>query len=235
MNQTTPNGVPVVFAPREDTNDWNTIFSICGADEYGLRGRLGLTGWALDLGAYVGAFAVCIAADNPGLHVEAVEPVPENLELIRLHAEMNGLGDRIDLIPALVGEVGTSSRIRYGFRGDDGEIDHHGWVGNASNVYENDPLEAHDQLDVPCVDLIALRDGVHAGVPPCFVKVDCEGGEWPALDQLVGLQSPLVVGEWHPVLGHTSCAPLEEAFLAAGYRVTTSGPAGGPGLFQAEL
>ena len=230
---TTPNGVSVVFEARDGTNDHNVVFSICAADEYGLRGTTTLEGWALDLGAHVGGVSICLALDNPNLRdVVAVEPVPENAELIRRHAARNGVRDRLSVLELAVGAPGDRVTMRYGFRHGT-EIDHHAWIGNSSNVYQDPPVEDHDELEVGCLDLLALREA--HGSAPSFVKVDCEGGEWPALEQLVALGSPVVIGEWHPVLGHQSADELVAAFVAAGYSVQLDGPDGGPGLFRATL
>jgi FkbM family methyltransferase len=230
----TPNGNPVSFEVRDGTNDHNVIYSICAADEYELRGVTNLEGWALDLGAHIGGVALCLAVDNPGLvKVVAVEPVPMNAQLIRQAVARcaQNLYAGVRVLENAVGAPGTTTTIRFGFRDAAGNVDHHGWVGNASMVYEAAPVEAHDALEVTCVDLLALK--TQLGGPPAFVKVDCEGGEWPALEQIVALDSPRVIGEWHPVLGHESNAALVEAFESAGYTVATSGPAGGPGLFLA--
>jgi FkbM family methyltransferase len=225
----TPNGNEATFLLRPNTNDLNTTYSICSADEYGLRG-LELSGWALDIGSYTGVVAVCLALDNPGLEVVAVEPVPENALRVAEHARMNGVADRVSVLEVAAGARGTWTVIRYGFR-TAGELDHHAWVGHTSLVYETPPVEQHEELEVPCLDLPALI--AERGCAPAFIKVDCEGGEWGILQDLAGSGCPLINGEWHPVCGRGEAAELVDAFLAAGYRVDLDGPAGGPGLFVA--
>jgi FkbM family methyltransferase len=228
---TTPNGHEACFALREGTNDYNVVYSINGADEYLLAGR-SFEGWALDLGSHIGAVAIALALDNADLRVVAVEPVPDNIALIEQNAQRNDLS-RVEVLPAAIGAPGTRTIVRFGFRTDDGLFDHHAWIGNAAMVYADPPPEPHDELEVGCVDLLELRDKVFAGEPPSFVKIDVEGGEWDALEQLVALGAPRVIGEWHPVLGHTRADTLREAFEAAGYRVELDGPESGPGLFVA--
>ena len=74
---TTPHGHPASFYYRAETNDWNTISSTMAPhDEYAIPS--GLSGVAVDLGAYLGSVAIGLALDNPDLRVIAVEPVPPN-------------------------------------------------------------------------------------------------------------------------------------------------------------
>lgn len=231
----TPNGNPVKFLFRRGTNDHNVMHSCCTFDEYGLK-DLELSGWALDLGAYLGGVGVALAVDHPDLCVFCVEPVPDNAELIRQHATMNNVEERVTVLEAAAGKPDTTTQVRYGFRSDaDGEYDHHAWVGNASMVYADPPVEAHDTIEVPCLDLLDFFDGLLSLDPPALIKIDCEGGEWDALEQLVALGSPHVVGEWHPVCGRTGASELIWAFAAAGYDVGLTGPINGPGGFTAMI
>lgn len=238
----TPGGNQATFLMRRGTSDWNTVASATAFDEYKLAG-LNLEGWAIDIGAHVGSVGIGLAIDNPGLHVVCIEPVPDNVDLIRRNAEVNGVADRVFAIQSAIGlEPGEHTKVRYGFRGNE-NAEHHAWIGNATLVYPDAPVEGFDEVDVECVNLAKLADWLtwdrgritFAGTPPALVKVDCEGGEWGALHQIVALRSPHVVGEWHPVCGRSSSRELVDAFEAAGYTVEISGPDGGPGGFTALL
>lgn len=231
LDLVTPNGRPVRFTIRRDTNDQNTVFSLANADEYGLRG-LSLEGWALDLGGHVGGVGICLALDNPGLHsIVVVEPVPDNAELIRRNADLNGVGDRVEVIEAAAGPAGAKTEIRFGFRDEADGYEHHAWIGNTSLIHAGSPPAPHDALEVSCLDLLELA--ATYGEPPAIVKVDCEGGEWGALPQLVELGSPRIVGEWHACCGRERVDEIRDAFEAAGYQFTATGPIGGPGGFTA--
>lgn len=236
LDTATPNGNTVRFLVRHGSNDHNTVASLSVFDEYGLRGLPQMSGWALDIGAHVGGVGVCLAIDNPELNVIAIEPVPDNAQLCRVHAERNGLGRRFKVIEGAVGKAGTTTLVRYGFKVDAGDpFDHHAWIGNTSLVYVDPPVESHMEVEVPCISLAELAYTYEALGPPAIVKVDCEGGEWDALPEIVALSSPRVVGEWHPVCGRGSADELVDAFSEAGYEVTTTGPAAGPGGFLALL
>jgi FkbM family methyltransferase len=225
---TTPNNRAARFLVRRGTNDWNVLNSILTADEYEVAG-LELEGWALDLGAHIGGIAIALALDNPLLFVVAVEPVPGNAELIRLNADLNDVADRVMVREEAVGPPGTRTHVRFGFAGSE-LAEHHAFIGNAVFIVDGEPDCLFEQVEVGCVDLRALA--YEALSPPVFVKVDCEGGEWAALDQIVSLGADRVVGEWHPIRIHTR-DELARAFCDAGYTVELTGPEGGPGGFTA--
>ena len=137
---TTPRNQPVTMWVRADTNDWNTLYSCLTGDEYGLR-DLHLSGWALDVGAYTGGVTVALAMDNPELQVVAVEPVPGNVELLRLNLEANGLTDRVTVVEGAAGD-GSKVNIRYGYSGSE-LATHHAFVGNMSLLEEPGPENPH--------------------------------------------------------------------------------------------
>ena len=223
-----PRGRPLEFEFREGTNDWNTIQSCTVADEYGLA-DFTVAGWALDIGAYLGSVTVALLADNPDAHVLAVEPVPDNVRLIRRNLELNGFSDRAIVVEAAAGPPGVSeSEIRWNYRGEEG-LEHHAFVGNTSLAYERGGDLPHDAAMVPTFDYSALWR--IAGHRLELVKIDAEGAEWGFLaDPAIG-GVPLILGEWHPVLGMTRADLLDR--LGATHDVTFSGPESGPGGFRA--
>jgi FkbM family methyltransferase len=213
----TPRGAHVTMFYREDTNDWNTLTSCLTEDEYGLR-NLHLAGRALDIGAYIGGVTVALLADNPELQVTAVEPVPDNVALLRQNLEANELADRCTIIEGAVGD-GRKVNIRYGYSGSECAT-HHAFIGNVSLIAEPGPDNPH-----------TVRKMTGQKVPNLgefeFAKIDCEGCEWD-----VDLSSvPRIRGEWHPVRSHIRDEFLQR--LAATHEVTFSGPTEGPGGFEA--
>lgn len=190
---TTPKGNFVRMTHRPGTSDWNTVSSVMlPHDEYGLA-ALTLTGRAADVGAHIGAVTVALLKDNPELHVTAIEPVPDNLELLRENIEQNGLADRAEIIAAAVGG-GTTTTIRYGFTGSENAT-HHAYIGNTAIVYKDGPDIPHQSAQVAVRSLASLG-------PLDFVKIDCEGGEWGFLKGPALRKVGRIHGEAHPVLGH---------------------------------
>ena len=217
MQFRTPRGQMVEMEIRPDTSDYNTVNSCLNEDEYGLR-NLHLTGSALDIGAHIGGVTVALAADNPELQVVAVEPVPDNVVLLRRNLEANGLSGQVTVMDAAAGD-GSEVNIRYGYSGSELAC-HHAWIGNLTMLYEPGPENPHTVRRVRTKTLQGLGDFA-------FVKIDCEGCEWD-----IDLSSvPHIRGEWHPVRGHTRPEFLER--LMDTHEVTFSGPEAGPGGFVA--
>jgi FkbM family methyltransferase len=214
----TPDGRQAVVYVREGTNDWNTANASMTEDEYKLRG-LDLSGVALDLGGYLGTVAVGLLIDHPDLVVQCVEPIPENVELIWRNANANGVADRLAVHEAAIGD-GRPVTINYAWSGDENGL-HHAFVGNG-NTTAGSGDQPHREVVVPTL------------TPSFFpaaslVKMDAEGGEWGFLSS-GALVADLIVGEWHPVDGHTR---EDLVALLPRHVIKFDGPEGGPGEFRA--
>lgn len=225
-----PNGRSMRFRYREDTNDWNTINACLGwNDEYHLRGRQ-VSGWAIDIGGYLGSVGVALAVDNPDAKVLVVEPVPWNASLIVENAELNGVSDRVIVYSGAVGPEGiTTSEIRFGYRGD-ANLEHHAFVGNSSLAYDDGGETPHDSLTVETLGLAVLLERYDIS-EPAFTKIDCEGGEWSFLDTPDVSRLPYIIGEAHAVRGHRGKDITQ--LLAETHDVTLDGDAEGTCEFVA--
>lgn len=217
----TPAGHAAIFTYREDTNDWNTISSCLTDDEYRLP--RGLSGLALDIGAYIGPVTVALALDNPGLRVIAVEPVPDNVRLLRRNRAVNGLGDRVKVIEGAVGSGKTIS-VQFNFRGSP-IAEHHAFVGNSS-LFATEYTATYDTIEAPAWTLEEL-----AQEPIAWCKIDTEGAEYDILASPAVVLCQIIAGEWHNTGGHTRGDIL--ALLSPTHEVTFSGPISGPGGFRA--
>lgn len=212
---------------REDTSDWNTISSVLDHDEYHLRG-LTLMGLAIDVGAHCGAVTVALAVDNPGLHVIAVEPLPDNVRLLRENTGANGIADRVTIIPRPVGRSGDTVTVRWGFQGNETAL-HHAFIGNSTLGTPDMPHDSAKMSAVGIVDLVGQGE-------VAFLKIDCEGGEWGFLDDPAVSRIALIVGEYHPVPlpdGTSGRRSLLEALLTPTHDLEVEGPEAGLGAFRA--
>jgi FkbM family methyltransferase len=216
---TTPKGHFARITYRLETSDWNTVSSVMRPhDEYALA-TLDLRGQAADIGAHIGSVTLALLLDNPELRVTAIEPVPDNVELLRLNLETNGVADRCTVIEAAVGS-GRKTTIRYGYTGSENAT-HHAFIGNTAIVYPVDGNELpHVERSVPVLRLVDLG-------PLDFIKIDCEGGEWGFLKGTALAKVARIHGEAHPVLGHR--APDMATLLAQTHDVTFSGANLDPG------
>lgn len=208
----TPHGKIVRFRIRPETSDWNTVNAITYVgDEYNLPDRL--TGWAVDIGAHIGACAITLLVENPDLRVIAVEALPENADLIEANALLNGVADRLTLIRGGAAKAGSDPvRVGYGDVADPTGI--HEFIGNAWAP------EGSRFAEVPAVslwDLLYLTGGEDIA----WLKIDCEGCELGFLDSPLVGRIRHIEGEVHPVCGgarlralleptHTVFLPREE-------------------------
>lgn len=225
----TPNGRPYRSWWRAGTNDWNTINSCTAADEYELR-DVSLTGWALDVGAYLGSVAVPLLVDNPGLRVIAIEPVPENARLVRQNAELNGVLDRLLVLEAVAGAPNeVTGSVAWGWSPPSAELaetfSHHRFVGGSTLAIGSDT--PHEEVEVPSHSIGSLLQLVGAE-RFAFMKIDCEGCEAKFLTDPAVALVERIIGEWHPPYIDE---PTIHALLDDTHVVETGGP--GPGWFRA--
>ena len=85
----TPRGNPATLMARDDTSDLSVIGStfagVAGSplvDEYGLKNTY-ITGRFVDVGAHIGSVTVAVLLDNPNATAICVEPIPENVAVLR--------------------------------------------------------------------------------------------------------------------------------------------------------
>lgn len=223
----TPGGHTALFSYRAETSDWNTI-SAClvnaltgtMGDEYHLPA--GLSGWALDLGAHIGAVTVGLLLDNPELRVVAIEAVPDNVALLRANLELNGLTERGVVLAGAAWSPGQPmTRVEYGYSGSE-TAEHNAFIGSVSPWIEDAP---RTYRQVPTITLShALAETGSDGF--AWVKSDCEGCEHrflkgPELGQLGRIE-----GEWHRRDGDPETFAAQ---LSGTHDVTwTEGIGGGP-------
>jgi FkbM family methyltransferase len=220
----TPGGRPAEMYYREDTSDWNTLNSCMTEDEYELANE-SPTGLAIDIGAHIGGVGIGLALDHPGLRVVMVEPVPSNAALIRDNINLNAMNARCTLIEAPAGDGGDLV-VSFGYSGTE-LATHHAFIGNASLVKDDRGEAPHEEVRMRSYTLEELSHGE----PVDLLKIDCEGGEWDTLRGPALARCAVIVGEWHPVKGHTQGDML--ARLGKTHTVVFTGPQGGPGGFRA--
>jgi len=209
-----PRGRSVLVYVREGTNDHNTAQSCLNEDEYRTR-DLHLSGLAVDIGGFLGTVALALLIDNPALRVIVVEPIPENLDMIRRNLTVNGVADRAQVIAGAVGVSGEPVTISYAFQGEENEL-HHAFVGNAATV---GLTVEHKEVTYPA---LGLADIVPDGPVP-YLKIDCEGGEWGFLTDPGVARIERIVGEFHPILqrdGTTGSRARLEELLSPTHDVT---------------
>lgn len=176
-----PRGNYAVLQYRSDTSDLSTIgstFWLWGKlhDEYGLRDVV-TDGLLIDVGAHIGSVAIAFLLDNPKARAIAVEPLPENVEMIERNADSAGVRDRLTVMADAIG----AKVIHYGF-------DDHRYIGNIGGSTANTGIT---------VETVTLAELVATYGVPDVIKVDCEGCEWPLFRERAIRDVPRIVGEFH--------------------------------------
>lgn len=200
----TPGGRQVTYVCRDGTNDAGVAISLNSwdgtlRDEYRMKDRR-LSGWAIDVGAHIGALAVSMALDNPDLKVLAIEGVPENAALAIENAARNGVADRVDVINAFAAAPGTAKGVcHYGYRVvegvDPGYISAHRFIGGTWGEQGGDgEPEFHTDLAAVSLDGLLTKYGIDE---VALLKLDCEGCEWAFLDTPATAKVQTIVGEYH--------------------------------------
>ncbi|HUF47713.1 MAG TPA: FkbM family methyltransferase [Vicinamibacterales bacterium] len=170
-----------------------------------LEPRLGAYPHALDLGANIGIYTTFLARHCR--HVDAFEPEAQVLARLRRNLEING-ADNVTVHEVCVSDASGVARFTSPDRRNQG-------VGRI------DPAGA-------VVPAVSLDDFLAGATPePLFIKVDIEGGEWPAMlgarRTLAAWPAPLaLLLEIHPdaITGlGGSIAGLRQVFEDAGFDV----------------
>ena len=178
----TPKGNQVRMHCRPDTSDQNICRLISVRDEYNL-GASEFVGVAIDIGAHIGSVTVPLLIDNPDLHVVAIEPVPENLEVLRENVRLNEVGDRATVLPIAAGAEGMVP-IEHGYRG---------WHRHVGNLGDGRAEHCENIMSMP---FAAIRRTV-GGTRIALLKIDCEGCEWEVLADPDIWRAQVIVGEFH--------------------------------------
>jgi FkbM family methyltransferase len=167
-------------------------------------------GWvAYDVGANIGFVSLLLARrlGETGT-IFAFEALPDNLERLRTHVEINGLASRVTVIPGAVTATSEPVRFLVGPSGAMGKAE-----GSAGRS------EGHrDTIEVPGITLddFVYRDG---NPPPQIIKMDIEGGEILALQgmpRLLAEAHPLILLELH---GPEAARVAWDTLTAAGYQI----------------
>lgn len=192
----TPKGNFARMTTREDTIDHDICAASMIEDEYDLASLPSLTGWAIDVGAHIGAVTVALGLDNRDLHIKAVEIVPENVELLRQNIAANGLTGRVEVVHAAAGgpdEVSRTCYMRHRSSpyGTDAYVAKSRYIGNSFWSPENGTPDA-DAVEMNCVSLSDLMEDEVS-----FIKTDAEGAEWEFFRDPAVARVGMIRGEYH--------------------------------------
>jgi len=163
-----------------------------------------------DVGANVGYVSLLLARAAGGTgHVYAFEALPDNLARLRQDVALNGMQDRVTVVPGAVTQA--SAPVTFYVHASGGMGKAAGSAGRADEPYRSEITVAGLSLD----------EFVYAqgNPPPQVVKMDIEGGEvlaLPGMRRVLAEARPCMLMELH---GPESARSAWEALNAAGYAV----------------
>lgn len=193
-----------------------------------------------DVGAHIGLMTLAAAKRvGPRGHVFAFEPAPEALASLRRHVALNGFGDRVEVVPAAVGDTGAATVSFYVYH------DSMSASLGRDNLDRLSPQRASDsamkavEITTPAVTLDGFCAG--RGVEPDVLKIDVEGAELLVLRgaRALLLRKPIVIlCEIHPLQMQNCRSSVRELelFLAeVGYRLERLDEPGPQGIFHSRI
>ncbi|HRH93200.1 MAG TPA: FkbM family methyltransferase [Candidatus Peribacteria bacterium] len=124
----------------------------------------------VDIGANIGTFTTYAGFKSPNAAIVAVEPEPDNLNMLERNVRANNFGNRVTIVPAAIG-------------GSDGTVTLHITEKSSGGHSLYHKYGKTRDVEVPLVGLLTLLVNHHIGVLD-FLKLDCEGGEYDALYSL---------------------------------------------------
>jgi FkbM family methyltransferase len=156
-----------MFNVRENTTDEQAILECCKKQVYRKKGKLEIepTDIWLDLGANVGGFSIH-AALSGAQAVYAIEPEPENFNLLQENVRLNNCVDRVRCAQAAC------------VAGDQDALDLY-LCRTEKNKYRHTlmPTKGREKISVPCVKFdTIISTGINA------IKMDIEGAEFAIFD-----------------------------------------------------
>jgi len=159
---------------RNNTNDRNTWHSTIIDNEYRLYELLQPGDWVIDIGAHTGSVS-CLAA-KLGAKVIAVEPLPENISLLKKNLIHNGLQNKVSVHQRAA--HGLSDKTITIYYRDLNKSGQHQFIGHEKPLVDSG--EALEVKTITLSEVLSLKKIDHCRV----LKVDCEGGEWSIFQDL---------------------------------------------------
>lgn len=187
---TAPNGVQRKLWFRDETNDESTLIATFEEDEYKLLERY-KGGAIIDLGAHIGGVTMLASTLSSAPKIIAVEPLPENCELLSESADSNDIN--IILYEKAITPVPSSDILMYYGK------DVHEFVGQENLTASKEYADERDCVTVGTVTLKEIFDDNK--IEECgFLKIDIEGAEediFKTLPRELLKRIRVIAGEYH--------------------------------------
>lgn len=174
------------FWVRPNTRDINEVLSVGLGNEYGgVPEHLPQPDVLFDMGAHIGVFSVWSRSRYPNCTVIALEPEPNNFQLLEKNIHLNELQNQTACLPSAV-HIRTE-KVTF----------HISSLNNAHSMVVNSTSE-----NTTSVDAVSFRSLYEKYVGPqktFAIKMDIEGSEYDLLEHHRDIiaQTQFIVMEWH--------------------------------------
>lgn len=193
---------------RPGTFDRRAFRNVVVENEYRLPPRLPAGTVVVDVGANVGTFALAVLRRG-AQHVECYEPDPENFA--QLQANLRPFAKQVTLHRAAVWRDDSLTQVSL----------HNPVGGGNTGAVQVTAAGSGPMAPVVAFDSIATR--LSAGNAELWLKLDCEGAEWPILFTAARLD------HFSHILGEYHLGPLPDLFAVP------NGPERTPTALSARL
>jgi len=137
----------------------------------------------LDIGANAGLFALVLSSMYPDIRIVSLEPVPWLAGLVRENLRRNGIPEgRVDVHTAALTGNGRNVTIH-----------EQSFELEGSNIYGGEWGNYSGSVQIPSFTLAQLMAMARPSEELAFVKTDCEGCEYEALEQFAEVKVPFVL------------------------------------------
>ena len=195
---------------RFDACDRNTILAITEGKEYGhIPEEPQYPGSIIDIGSYVGGFVRQAIKAKQNRPIIAIEPMISNVAMVQRNAR--AIADQNDDMYLFNVAVGDSGHINIKAH-DESDNNPHRYMGNT--VPDGESNERVTSLSLE--ELLILNEACCQTKNIFFMKIDCEGGEYPLFENVTTDQIrniKYIVGEFH----RTTIELPDYLFLKHGY------------------
>jgi FkbM family methyltransferase len=196
------------FQFRPGTHDEGIFQGVTVANEYHLPDQLPPGARVIDVGAHIGSFSFA-AVSRGAKRVLAFEAEPSNYACARRNLEASGCAGIAEVRPQAVWRSDRpSTRLSYAYSQD------HGNTGGGNVMFNDRPGE----IETVSLDEIIQEITCDGAYRVAWLKIDCEGSEFPILLTSRRLdQVDTIAGEFHELACPSNRNPIPESSRVDGY------------------
>lgn len=157
----------IVYKIRSDTPDFGTLLEIWLEKIYTPKNMfISKTDFVVDIGAHIGTFSVFASTFAHDGTVYALEPLPENFEILKENIKLNSIKN---IIPTNIAITGKKEKRTLAIINTSPGV---GTLLNQANAEKKITVSAMSLNDFMRINNISKID---------FLKIDCEGSEYEIL------------------------------------------------------